>query len=145
MACIEVRITSLITIEFVDAAAVPVVCTTPYYGLHDLARFQAGESILIYWGAGGIGQAAIQLAKAGGAEVFVTVGSIEKRNFVHDHYSVPLDPVLSSRDLNFVHGINRLAKGYGVDTILSFTSGQTLRASWEIIASYGRFIEIGRA
>jgi NADPH:quinone reductase-like Zn-dependent oxidoreductase len=76
--------------------------------------------------------------------VFVTVGSIEKRNFVHDHYSVPLDPVLSSRDLNFVHGINRLAKGYSVDTILSFTSGQNLRASWEIIASYGRFIEIGK-
>jgi acyl transferase domain-containing protein/NADPH:quinone reductase-like Zn-dependent oxidoreductase len=132
------------TIDFVDAAAVPVVYTTAYYGLHDLARLQAGESILIHWGAGGVGQAAIQLAKAVGAEVFVTVGSIEKRDFVHEHYNVPLDHVLSSRDLTFVHGIKRLTKGRGVDVILNSTAGQTLRASWECIAPYGRFIEIGK-
>ncbi|KAG7147988.1 Highly reducing polyketide synthase azaB like protein [Verticillium longisporum] len=64
----------------------PVVYTTAYYALHDLARLQAGESVLIHWGAGGVGQAAIQLAKKIGADVFVTVGSLEKRDFVHEHY-----------------------------------------------------------
>ncbi|KAG9506470.1 Type I Iterative PKS, partial [Fusarium musae] len=95
-------------IDYAVAAAVPVVYTTAYYGLHDIARLQAGESILIHWGAGGVGQAAIQLAKAAGAEVFVTVGSIEKRDFVHEHHGIPLHHVLSSRDLSFVHGIKRL-------------------------------------
>ncbi|KAF5020446.1 hypothetical protein F66182_7525 [Fusarium sp. NRRL 66182] len=132
------------TVDFTEAVAIPVVYTTAYYGLHDLARLQAGERVLIHWGAGGVGQAAIQLAKAVGAEVFVTVGSIEKRDFVHEHYRVPLDHILSSRDFTFVHGIKRLTDGHGVDVILNSTSGQTLRASWDCIAPYGRFIEIGK-
>ncbi|CAF3585114.1 unnamed protein product [Fusarium graminearum] len=130
--------------DYAVAAAVPVLYTTAYYELHDLARLQAGESILIHWGAGGVGQAAIQLAKAVGAELFVTMGSIEKRNFVHEHYGIPLHHVLSSRDLSFVHGIKRLTDGRGVDVILNSTAGQTLRASWGRIAPYGRFIEIGK-
>ncbi|KAJ4247422.1 hypothetical protein NW762_013097 [Fusarium torreyae] len=132
------------SLDFTDAAAIPVVYTTAYYALHDLARLQAGESILIHWGAGGVGRAAIQLAKALDAEVFVTVGSIEKRDFVHEHYGVPLDHILSSRDLTFVDGIKRLTNGRGVDVILNSTSGQALRASWDCIAPYGRFIEIGK-
>ncbi|KAH7182176.1 KR domain-containing protein [Fusarium sp. MPI-SDFR-AT-0072] len=96
------------TIDYAVAAAVPV-------------------------GAGGVGQAAIQLTKAVGAEVFVTVGSIEKRDFVDEHYGIPLQHVLSSRDLNFVHGIKRLTDGRG-----------TLRAGWDCIAPYGRSIEIGK-
>ncbi|KAG7420713.1 Highly reducing polyketide synthase cla2 [Fusarium oxysporum f. sp. rapae] len=111
------------TIDYAVAAAVPVVYTTAYYGLHDLARLQAGESIMIHWGAGGVGQAAIQLTKAVGAEVFVTVGSIEKRDFVDEHYGIPLQHVLSSRDLSFVHGIKRLTDGRGVDVILNSTAG----------------------
>ncbi|KAF4995617.1 hypothetical protein FGRMN_5008 [Fusarium graminum] len=132
------------SIDYPTAAAMPVVYTTAYYGLHDLARLQTDETILIHWGAGGVGQAAIQLAKAVGAEVFVTVGSIEKRDFIHQHYDVPLDHILSSRDLTFVHGIKRLTNGHGVDVILDSTAGQTLRASWDCIAPYGRFIEIGK-
>ncbi|RKL31435.1 Asperfuranone polyketide synthase afoG [Fusarium proliferatum] len=132
------------TIDYAVASAVPVVYTTAYYGLHDLARLQAGESILIHWGAGGVGQAAIQLAKAVGAEVFVTVGSIEKRDFMHKHYGIPLHHVLSSRDLSFVHGIKRLTDGRGVDVTLNSTAGQTLHASWDCIAPYRQFIEIGK-
>lgn len=131
-------------INYTDAAAMPVVYTTAYYGLHDLARIQPGESILVHWGAGGVGQAAIQLANIVGAEVFVTAGSIEKRDFVHRQYGVAMDHILSSRDLSFVQGIKRLTGGRGVDVILNSTSGQTLRATMECIAPYGRFIEIGK-
>ncbi|KAL9575803.1 hypothetical protein ACKAV7_000045 [Fusarium commune] len=132
------------TIDYAVAAAVPVVYITAYYELHDLARLQAGESILSHWVAGGVGQAAIQLAKAVGAEVFVTVGSIEKRDFVHEHYGIPPRHVLSSRDLSFVHDIKILTDGRGVDVIRNSTAGQTLRAGWDCIAPYGRFIEIGK-
>ncbi|KAG7103603.1 Highly reducing polyketide synthase alt5 like protein [Verticillium longisporum] len=132
------------SIDHAVGAAMPVVYTTAYYALHDLARLQAGESVLIHWGAGGVGQAAIQLAKKIGADVFVTVGSLEKRDFVHEHYGVALDHVLSSRDLSFVPGIKRLTGGRGVDVVLNSTSGQTLRATWDCIAAYGRFVEIGK-
>lgn len=131
-------------VDVAAGAAIPVVYTTAYYGLYDLARLQASESILIHWGAGGVGQAAIQLAKIIGAEVFVTVGSLDKRDFVHRHYGVPMDHILSSRDLSFVQGIKRLTDGRGVDVILNSTSGQTLRATLDCIAPYGRFIEIGK-
>jgi NADPH:quinone reductase-like Zn-dependent oxidoreductase/SAM-dependent methyltransferase len=132
------------SVKYVDGAAVPVVYTTAYYALFDLARLQRGESLLVHWGAGGVGQAAIQLAKIIGAEIFVTVGSLEKRDFVHETYRVPLDHILSSRDLSFVQGLKRLTGGRGVDVILNSTSGQTLRASWDCVAPYGRFIEIGK-
>ncbi|EEY15605.1 lovastatin nonaketide synthase [Verticillium alfalfae VaMs.102] len=132
------------SVDHAVGAAMPVVYTTAYYALHDLARLQAGESVLIHWGAGGVGQAAIQLAKKIGADVFVTVGSLEKRDFVHEHYGVALDHVLSSRDLSFVQGVKRLTGGRGVDVILNSTSGQTLRATWDCIAPYGRFVEIGK-
>lgn len=131
-------------IDMAVGAAMPVVYTTAYYGLYDLARLQAGESILIHWGAGGVGQAAIQLANIIGAQVFVTVGSLDKRDFVHKQYGVPMDHILSSRDLSFVQGIKRLTDGRGVDVILNSTSGQTLRATLDCIAPYGRFIEIGK-
>ncbi|KAF5671685.1 polyketide synthase [Fusarium heterosporum] len=117
------------SIDYPTAEAMPVVYTTAYCGLHDLARLQADETILIHWGAGGVGQAAIQLAKAVGAEVFVTVGSIEKRDFIHQHYDVPLDHIVSSRDLTFVHSIKTLTNGRGVDVILNSSTPQLLNSS----------------
>lgn len=79
-----------------------------------------------------------------GANIFVTVSPPDKRDFIHKQYGVPMDHILFSRDLSFVRGIKRLTGGLRVDVILNSTSGQTLRASWECIASYGRFIEIGK-
>lgn len=132
------------SVAYAEGAGMPVVYTTAYYGLYDLARLQPGESVLIHWGAGGVGQAAVQLGKLAGAEIFITVGSLDKRDFIHQHYGVSVDHILSSRDLTFVHGIKRLTTGRGVDVILNSTSGQALRATWECIAPYGRFIEIGK-
>ncbi|KAL8704317.1 MAG: hypothetical protein Q9201_002503 [Fulgogasparrea decipioides] len=131
-------------ISFAVAASLPVIYATAYYGLYDLARIQQGESVLIHWGAGGVGQAAIQLAKLIGAEVFVTVGSLEKRDLIADKYGIPHDHIFSSRDLSFAQGIKRTTNGHGVDVVLNSMSGQGLRASWDCIAPFGRFIEIGK-
>ena len=131
-------------ISFAVAASLPVIYATAYYGLYDLARIRRGESVLIHWGAGGVGQAAIQLAKLIGAEVFVTVGSIEKRDLVADKYGIPHDHIFSSRDLSFAQGIKRMTNSHGVDVVLNSMSGQGLRASWDCIAPFGRFIEIGK-
>ena len=66
-----------------QAAAVPVVFLTAYYGLKEIARLQAGERVLIHAATGGVGLAAIQVARAIGAQVFATAGSPEKREYLH--------------------------------------------------------------
>ena len=131
-------------LSFVDAASVPTTFTTVYHGLHEVARIQSGESILIHAGAGGTGQAAIQIAKLAGALVYVTVGSEEKKQLLMDLYDVPEKHILYSRDTSFAQGIRRLTCGKGVDIVLNSLSGESLLASWNCIAPWGRFIEIGK-
>ncbi|KAI9662567.1 MAG: putative secondary metabolism biosynthetic enzyme [Bathelium mastoideum] len=131
-------------LSFTSAAAIPVVYGTAYYALHDIARIQKGETVLVHWGAGGVGQAAIQLARLAGANLIVTVGSLEKRDFIRDTYGIPEINILASRDLTFAQGVMRLTQGRGVDIVINSMSGQGLRSSWECIAQFGRFVEIGK-
>jgi NADPH:quinone reductase-like Zn-dependent oxidoreductase/SAM-dependent methyltransferase len=130
--------------EFVTAAAIPVVYCTAYYALVDQARIRKGESILIHAAAGGVGQAAIMMAQFYGAEVFVTVGTKQKKEHIMATYGIPESHIFSSRNLSFAEGIKRQTAGKGVDVILNCLSGEALKASWSIIAPFGRFIEIGK-
>lgn len=86
---------------FSVAASLPIIFATAYYSLHDSARIQRGESILIHSGSGGLGQACIQLAQLAGAEIYATVGTPEKRRFLETFYKIPEDHIFSSRDLAF--------------------------------------------
>ena len=131
-------------LSFTSAAAMPVVYGTAYHALHNVARVQEGETVLVHWGAGGVGQAAIQLASLAGANLIVTVGSLEKRDFIRDTYGIPETSILASRDLSFAQGVMRLTQGRGVDIVINSMSGQGLRSSWECIAHFGRFVEIGK-
>ena len=130
-------------ISFTDAAAIPVNFATAYIALHDVARMRAGESILIHAGAGGTGQAAIQLAQNLGATVFTTVGSDAKKEFLMRAYNIPESHIFSSRTTLFAKAIKHRTSGQGVDVIFNSLAGESLRASWECIAPYGRFLEIG--
>ena len=132
------------SLSYEIAAGLPCVYSTVIYGLYDIARLSEGETILIHAAAGGIGQAAIHLAKNVGAEIFATVSSVEKRALLMDEYGIPSDHIFSSRDLTFVQGIKRMTSGRGVDVLLNSLSGEALRGSWDIIAPFGRFIEIGK-
>lgn len=131
-------------ISFTAAATTPINYCTAYHALVNSARVKKGESVLIHWGAGGLGQAAIQLAQLFGCEVYTTVGSIAKRDALVEAYGIPEDHIFSSRDLSFAVGIKRMTGGRGVDVILNSTAGEALRASWDCIAYYGRFIEVGK-
>jgi NADPH:quinone reductase-like Zn-dependent oxidoreductase len=133
-----------VDIPFTEAAALPINFTTAWHALHEVARILPGESILIHFGAGGTGQAAIQIAQHAGAEVYTTVGSKEKKQFLVDQYQVPEDHIFYSRDNSFAQGIKSMTDGRGVDVVLNSLAGEGLVASWEIIAPYGRFIEIGK-
>lgn len=129
---------------FVEAASIPTNFITAYRALIDVARLAANESVLIHAGAGGTGQAAIQVALYCGAEVYVTVGSSKKRKLIEQHYGIPSDRILFSRDTSFANEIQRLTGGKGVDVVLNSLAGPSLLASWECVAPYGRFIEIGK-
>jgi NADPH:quinone reductase-like Zn-dependent oxidoreductase len=130
--------------SFVEAASVPTTFVTVYHGLVILAQLQKGESILIHAASGGTGQAAIQIAQHLGATIYVTVGTEEKKQHLMSTYGISEDSILFSRDISFAQGIKRLTKGRGVDVVLNSLSGESLAASWECVAPFGRFIEIGK-
>jgi NADPH:quinone reductase-like Zn-dependent oxidoreductase/malonyl CoA-acyl carrier protein transacylase len=126
------------------AASVPVVYSTAYYGIIELARLQSDETILIHAAAGGVGQAAIQLAQSIGARIFVTVGSHAKKQFLMDTYSIDEDHIFYSRDTSFGPAVREATGGRGVDVVINSLAGDLLRESWQSLASFGRFIEIGK-
>ena len=131
-------------LDFVQAAALPVTFVTAWHSLVQVARLQHGESILIHSASGGTGQAAIQVAQLLGAEVYVTVGFEEKKKLVMDSYGIPEDHVFYSRNKSFVQSIKRMTHGHGVDVVLNSLSGDLLLSTWECVAPYGRFLEIGK-
>lgn len=118
---------------------------TAYYSLIDVARLKRKDTILIHSAAGGTGQMAVWIAKMIGAEIFATVGSIDKKHLLMEMFGLPEDHIFYSRNTSFAQGVMRVTKGRGVDVILNSLSGDSLRASWECVAPYGRFIEIGKA
>ncbi|KAI2464934.1 putative polyketide synthase [Annulohypoxylon bovei var. microspora] len=125
-------------------ASVLVVFVTAIYALHHRAQLQPGESILIHSAAGGVGIATIQMAKLIGAEIFATVGTDEKKQYLIDNFGLRADHIFNSRDSSFVAGIKAVTAGRGVDVILNSLVGELLHESWECLADFGRFIEIGK-
>ncbi|KAF6838015.1 KR domain-containing protein [Colletotrichum musicola] len=131
--------------SFLAAAAVPAVWSTAVYALDHVARLSAGETVLVHAAAGGVGQAAVQLARLRGAEVFVTVGSETKRQLVKELFHLDDDHIFNSRDETFAEDVLHATHGRGVDVVLNSLGGELLRRSWECIAPFGRFVDIGKA
>ncbi|KAM5486920.1 Type I Iterative PKS [Microsporum audouinii] len=131
-------------VSWTSAATIPVVFVTAYCALYQIADIKKGETVLIHAAAGGVGQACIQLAQLRGAEVYATVGSIQKAELLQEAYGIHRDHIFSSRDLTFAKGIKRMTQGKGVDVVVNALSGAALRATWDCIAAFGRFVEIGK-
>ncbi|PWY84328.1 polyketide synthase [Aspergillus eucalypticola CBS 122712] len=132
------------SMDFETAASVPVTYSTAYYGLMELAKMEVGESILIHAAAGGVGQAAIQLAQLTGAEIYATVGSEEKKQMLINRYCIPASHIFYSRNTEFGPCIREATNGRGVDVVLNSLAGDFLRETWDCLAPFGRFIEIGK-
>ncbi|HWI87597.1 MAG TPA: type I polyketide synthase, partial [Sphingomonas sp.] len=127
--------------SFAAAATVPVAFLTTIYALGHLARIEAGETILIHGGAGGVGLAAIQYARHRGARIFATAGSPAKRALLR---SLGVEAVLDSRSLSFVDDVMRLTDGAGVDVVLNSLAGEAMRRSLALVKPFGRFLELGK-
>ncbi|MDY6870000.1 MAG: sulfolipid-1 biosynthesis phthioceranic/hydroxyphthioceranic acid synthase [Actinomycetota bacterium] len=123
------------------AAAVPSAHATAWYGLHDLARIGARDKVLIHSATGGVGQAAVAIAKAAGAEIYATAGSPERRKILRN---LGIEHVYDSRSTAFADEIREDTAGYGVDIVLNSLPGAAQRAGLELLSFGGRFVEIGK-
>ncbi|MGU7771057.1 SDR family NAD(P)-dependent oxidoreductase [Burkholderia sp. MR1-5-21] len=128
-------------LSFEEAATVPTTFFTVYYALVELARLRRGERVLVHGGAGGVGIAAIQLARHLGAEVFATAGSDEKREFVR---LLGAEHVLDSRSLAFADEIRVMTGGAGIDVVLNSLAGEAMVRSIDTLRPFGRFLELGK-
>ncbi|MER7114164.1 type I polyketide synthase [Saccharomonospora azurea] len=129
--------------SFVDGASVPVVFLTAYYALRDLADLRGGESVLIHAAAGGVGMAAVQLARHWGAEVFATASpgkwpAVRELGVADDHLA-------SSRDLDFEKKVLDATDGRGVDVVLDSLAREFVDASLRLLPRGGRFVEMGKS
>jgi polyene macrolide polyketide synthase len=125
-----------------DAAAVPLVFLTAYFGLKDLAGLRRGESILVHAGTGGVGMAAIQLARHFGAEVFATAS--EGKQDTLRALGIAEDHIASSRTTEFEARFLEVTGGRGVDVVLNSLAGEFVDASLRLLAPGGRFLEMGK-
>ncbi|KAK7997611.1 hypothetical protein PG989_005651 [Apiospora arundinis] len=132
------------SISFEMGAALPAVYTTAYMAITELSNLQSGQSILIQSACGGVGLAAIHLAQMIGAEIYCTVGSEIKADYLVQHYGIERARILHSRDVSFLHDLMRLTDNRGVDVVLNSLSGELLRASWLCLAECGTMVEIGK-
>ena len=124
-----------------DAASIPVAFVTAYFGLHHLADMRPGDAVLIHAGAGGVGLAAIHLARHVGAEIHATAGSEDKRQFLR---SLGVRHVYNSRTLDFARQVAEATAGAGVNIVLNSLAGEFIEKSVEVTAKGGRFIELGK-
>ncbi|WP_406473756.1 type I polyketide synthase [Streptomyces platensis] len=128
--------------SYVRAASVPIVFSTAYYGLVELGGLQAGESVLVHNAAGGVGMAAVQLARHLGAEVFGTAGAgkwdtLRASGLDEEH-------IASSRDLDFEEKFRRTTGGRGMDVVLDALAREFVDASLRLLPHGGRFLEMGK-
>lgn len=125
-------------LSFQEAATLPISYMTAYYALVKRGQLAPGEKVLIHSATGGVGMAAIQIAKWIGAEIYATAGSVEKRDYLR---SIGINHVYPSRTLEFAEQIRETAGS--VDVVLNSLTGKAIESGISLLAPHGRFLEMG--
>jgi acyl transferase domain-containing protein/NADPH:quinone reductase-like Zn-dependent oxidoreductase/NAD(P)-dependent dehydrogenase (short-subunit alcohol dehydrogenase family)/acyl carrier protein len=128
-------------LSFEAAVTIPATFFTSFYALHYLARLSPGEKVLIHGAAGGVGIAAIQVARWCGAEIYATAGTDEKRDFLR---MLGIEHIFDSRSLTFAAEILAQTGGTGVDVVLNSLSGEAINRNLQVLRPFGRFLELGK-
>ena len=128
--------------SYADAATAPVVFATAYYALSTLADVRPGQRVLVHAATGGVGMAAVQLARHLGLEVFATASrgkwdTLRAMGFDEDH-------IADSRSLEFEDKFRAVTGGRGVDVVLDSLAGDFVDASLRLVAPGGVFLEMGK-
>ncbi|MCY3761466.1 MAG: SDR family NAD(P)-dependent oxidoreductase, partial [Gemmatimonadetes bacterium] len=124
-----------------EAASVLSVYVTAYYSLVYLARLRKGQSVLIHSAMGGVGQAAIALAKHAGAEIYATAGSEGKRQQLRE---MGVRAAFDSHSFDWFEGVMEATGGEGVDVVLNSLSGRHIALCLEALRPGGWHCEIGK-
>ena len=127
------------TYSFIEAAAAPLVLITAYGALFDRGGLQAGQTVLIHAGAGGVGHVAIQLAKLKGAKVITTVSSGQKAEFVK---SLGADEAIVYTQGGFADAVNELTGGKGADLVFDTVGAAVFKESIAVTAHFGRLVTL---
>jgi NADPH:quinone reductase-like Zn-dependent oxidoreductase/SAM-dependent methyltransferase/acyl carrier protein len=129
------------TWTFEDGATFPIAFVTAAFALEHIGKLRKGDRVLIHSAAGGVGSAAVRMARDGGAEVFATAGTEEKRNTLRE---LGVTHVFDSRSTAFADGVYAATEGQGVTVVLNALGGEAIPASLRALARDGRFLEIGK-
>ena len=124
-----------------EAVTIPATFLTAYYALIRLAKITKEMRILIHAGTGGVGMAAIQIARDVGAELYATAGTEEKRALLKE---LGVKHVFSSRTLDFAEEIMQITNGDGVHVVLNSLANDFIEKSFSVLCDNGKFLEIGK-
>ena len=125
---------------FEEAAGFTLIFQTGWFALHRRANLQAGETLLVHAGAGGVGSAAIQLGKAAGATVIATAGSDAKVEICR---TLGADHAVNYKTQDFVEEVKKITGGRGADVVFDPVGGDVYDRSTKCIAFEGRIVVIG--
>jgi len=128
-------------LTFAQAAAIPICFVTAHYALCKLGKMKRGDRVLIHAASGGVGTAAIQIARQIGAEVFATAGKSAKRDYLK---SLGIEHVMDSRSLDFAEQILEVTGGEGVDLVVNSLTGDAIAKSLSVLRDGGSFLELGK-
>ncbi|MEU6390808.1 NADPH:quinone oxidoreductase family protein [Streptomyces sp. NPDC046939] len=125
-----------------EAAALHIGYQTGWFGLHQRARLQEGETLLVHAAAGGVGSAAVQLGKAAGARVIGVVGGPDKAKVARD---LGCDVVVDRRSEDVIAAVKEATGGHGADVIYDPVGGEAYTQSAKTVAFEGRIVVVGFA
>jgi NADPH2:quinone reductase len=127
------------TLTLIEAGATPETLMTVWHNVFERGALQSGEMLLIHGGSSGIGTMAIQLAKAFGAKVIVTVGSQEKADAC---LNLGADRAINYKTEDFVAEVKAATGGHGADVILDMVGGDYIERNYDAAAIEGRIVQI---
>lgn len=128
--------------DFQAAATVGVVFVTAMQTLLVIGKLQRDQTVLVHLACGGLGQAAMQVCRMVGAQVYATVGSEAKVDYLIKNFDIPRERILDSRSVGFQNEIMKMTEGHGIDLVLNSLSGELLHASWNCVAQFGTMIDV---
>ncbi|KAI0478369.1 polyketide synthase [Xylariaceae sp. FL0804] len=130
--------------DFIMMATMPLVYMTALYAFCHATQVKPGEKVLIQSATGGLGLAAIQLARSQGAQIFATVGSADKVQYLVNKIGIPASRIFSSHNLDDIPKLLAASGGRGFNVVLGTATSDNLHESLSLVAPLGRYIDVGR-
>ena len=126
-------------VDFIQAAAMPLVAITLWESLYDRARVRSGEQVLIHAGAGGTGHIGVQFARLAGARVATTVSTQAKANLTAE---LGAELVINYREHDFAAAVRDWTQGRGLDVVLDNVGAEAMQRTFSVMAPYGRVVTL---